>query len=378
MRYGQQPNRKQTFQDDRKYMYAVNESTNDIFLIGQDKSLVPLENPYLILLSQQMGFSATPKPKYFNVANQKESKNFVGDEQYANAFGDGAKKIGKQVVNGVKDFVDNPKQAIKNLGRELKIAKTKNKERVKSALDDALDVASKLAKGIKEVRPLKKAVFVVPRQSFLALVAVNYKGIATRYFARSDEDRKAIIDGWEEKWGGDRGTLENALNSGKDKLPLIISKRKRQEVIRLQDQLEANNYSNVAGVDDAAAIASLIATSLGIVSWVMGTFQQRKARKDAEQLEKDIADAEKNAENNDPPTTPINYDSVEIERQIQAIQSNTNLDQEQKDVLINELRGTLPTQTWWDKNKLWVIISSGGVVLLGTLAYLLHKRNQQQ
>jgi hypothetical protein len=376
MKLGQQPNRKQTFQDERKYMYAVNDKTNDIFLIGQDKSLVPLENPYLILLSQQMGFSPAPKPKYFDI-NKKPNANFEGDEEFANAFGDGVKKVSKQVVNGVKDFVEDPKQAIKNLGRELKIAKTKGKERVQSSLDDAISTASKIAQGIKEAKPLKKAVFVVPRQSFLALVALNYKGIATRYYNRSDEDRRAIIDQWEEKWGGDRGTLENALDAGKDKLPLFISKRKRQEVIRLQDQLSDNNYANMEPLSTALAILTLIATSLGIVSWIIGAFQQRKARKDAEKLEQQILEAEQNAENNDPPTTPIDYEKIEIERQIQAIQSNPNLDQEQKDILINELRGVLPTETWWDKNKVWVIVSTGGLILVGTLAYLLHKRNQQ-
>jgi len=378
MKYGQQPNRKKTFQDENKYLYAVNESNNDIFLIAEDKTLITLENPYLILLSQEMGFSQAPKPVYFNVAKKKANANFSNDEQYANAFGDGLKRINKQIVNGVKDFVENPKQAIKNLGRELKIAKTKSGERVKSAFDDALDISAKLVKGVKEARPLKKAVFVVPRQSFLSLVAVNFRGIATKYFNRSEEDRKAIIDGWEEKWGGDRGTLENAFNSGKNKIPLFISKRKRQEIIRLQEDMA--NDANFANFDPATitAIALLIATALPIIEWIIRMFMQRKARKDAEQLERDIDEAERNAENNDPPTSIIDYEKVELERQIQAIQANPNLDQEQKDILVNELKGVLPTETWWDKNKLWVIVSSGGVVVLGTLAYLLYKRNQQQ
>jgi hypothetical protein len=39
----------------------------------------------------------------------------------------------------------------------------------------------------------------------------------------------------------------------------------------------------------------------------------RKARKDAEKLEEEINEAERNAENNDPPTSPIDYEKVEIE-----------------------------------------------------------------
>jgi hypothetical protein len=376
MKLGQQPNRKQTFQDERKYMYAVNDKTNDIFLIGQDKSLVPLENPYLILLSQQMGFSPAPKPKYFDI-NKKPNANFEGDEEFANAFGDGVKKISKQVVNGVKDFVEDPKQAIKNLGRELKIAKTKGKERVKSAFDDALDTASKLAQNIKEAKPLKKVVLVVPRQSFLALVALNFQGFATRYYLRSDEDRRKIIDQWEEKWGGDRGTLENAFDAGKSKLPLFISKRKRQDAIRKQNELKENNWNYPTGVEEGVSLTTIITTATPVLLWMANVFVSTKAREDQQKFEKEMLEAQQNAENNDPPTTPIDYDKVEVERQIQAIQSNPNLDQEQKDILINELRGVLPTETWWDKNKVWVIVSTGGLILVGTLAYLLHKRNQQ-
>ena len=377
MRYGQQPNRKQTFQDERSYKYAVNEDTNDIFLVMPDKTLVPLENPYLVLLSEQLGFHEGKKEQYFKVKPNSD-KRFTNDDNYSNAFGDGLKKIGKQVANGVKDFIQDPKQAIKNLGRELKIAKEKSGTRIKSSFDDAMDIASKIGQGIKEARPLKKAIFVVPRQSFLSLVALNFRGIATKYFNRSDEDKKVIIDEWQEKWGGDRGTLENAFDAGKGKLPLFISKRKRQEVIRLQDDLAETDYKNF---DPATwgAISSLMVVSLPLISWITQLFMVRKARKDAEKLEQEINEAERNAENNDPPTSPIDYEKIEIERQIQAIQANQNLDQEQKDILINELKGVLPTETsWWSKNKIWVITASGGVIVLGTLAFLLYKRNQQQ
>jgi hypothetical protein len=373
MRYGQQPNRKQTFQDERSYKYAINEDTNEIFLVMPDKSLVPLENPYYLLLAEQMGFYTPKTPQYFKLkANQ--DKRFINDDDYQNAFGDGIKKIGKQVANGVKDFIEDPKQAIKNLGRELKIAKQKGATRVKSFFDDSIEISGKLLRGIKEARPLKKVAFAPQRQAFLGLVALNFQGFATRYFLRSDEDRKAIIDSWEEKWGGDRGSLEGAFNTGKDKLPLFISKRKRQDMIRKQDELADNNWANeITGVT-----LSLITIAVGVIQWMVTMFVNRKVRKDAEEREQELIDAQKNADNNDPVTSPIDYELEEVNRQILAIQSNPNLDQEQKDILINELRGVIPQQTWWDKNKIWVITASGGVVLLGTLAFLLYKRNQQQ
>lgn len=374
MRHGQQPNRKQTFQDDRSYKYAINEDTNELYLVMPDKSLVPLENPYYLLLAEQMGFYTPKRPQYFKL-KPNEDKRFTDDDDYSNAFGDGLKKIGKQIGNGVKDFIEDPKQAIKNLGRELKIAKQKSGTRVKSFFDDSLEVSSKLLKGIKEARPLKKVGFAPQRQAFLGLVAVNYQGFATRYFLRSDEDRKAIIDSWEEKWGGDRGSLEGAFNTGKDKLPLFISKRKRQDMIRKQDELADNNW---AGVLAESTIVALIGLAISLITWMVNMFVQRKVRKDQEKKEQEILDAQTNADNNDPVTTPIDYELEEINRQILAIQSNPNLDQEQKDTLINELRGVVPPQTWWDKNKIWVITASGGVVLLGTLAFLLYKRNQQQ
>jgi hypothetical protein len=320
-----------------------------------------------------MGFYTPKKPEYFKLKSN-EDKRFTNDDDYQNAFGDGLKKVGKQVANGVKDFIEDPKQAIKNLGRELKIGKEKLGNRVKSQLEDAVDLAGKLAKGIKEARPLKKVAFVAQRQAFLGLVALNFQGFATRYFLRSDEDRKAIIDSWEEKWGGDRGSLEGAFNTGKDKLPLFISKRKRQDMIRKQNELADNNYANLTGGE----IIALVGIAVGVIQWMVMMFINRKARKDAEKREQEILDAQENADNNDPVGTAIDYELEEINRQILAIQSNPNLDQEQKDILINELRGVIPTQTWWDKNKIWVITASGGVVLLGTLAFLLYKRNQQQ
>jgi hypothetical protein len=374
MRYGQQPNRKQTFQDERSYKYAINEDTNEIFLVMPDKSLVPLENPYYLLLAEQMGFYTPKKPEYFKL-KPNQDKRFTNDDDYQNAFGDGIKKIGKQVTNGVKDFIEDPKQAIKNLGRELKIGKEKLGNRIKSKVEDAVDLAGRLAKGIRDAKALKKIAFSAQRQAFLGLVAVNFQGFATRYFLRSDEDRKAIIDSWEEKWGGDRGSLEGAFNTGKDKLPLFISKRKRQDMIRKQDELADNNWANALA---ESTIVALIGLAISLITWMVNMFVQRKVRKDQEKKEQEILDAQKNADNNDPVTTPIDYELVEIQRQIDAINANPNLDQEQKDILINELRGVIPQQTWWDKNKLWVIVSSGGVVLLGTLAFLLYKRNQQQ
>jgi hypothetical protein len=374
MRYGQQPNRKQTFQDERSYKYAINEDTDEIFLVMPDRSLVPLENPYYLLLAEQMGFYTPKKPEYFKL-KPNQDKRFVNDDDYQNAFGDGIKKIGKQVTNGVKDFIEDPKQAIKNLGRELKIGKEKLGNRIKSKVEDAVDLAGRLAKGIRDAKALKKIAFSAQRQAFLGLVAVNFQGFATRYFLRSDEDRKAIIDSWEEKWGGDRGSLEGAFNTGKDKLPLFISKRKRQDMIRKQDELADNNWANALA---ESTIVALIGLAISLITWMVNMFVQRKVRKDQEKKEQEILDAQKNADNNDPVTTPIDYELVEIQRQIDAINANPNLDQEQKDILINELRGVIPQQTWWDKNKIWVIVSSGGVVLLGTLAFLLYKRNQQQ
>jgi len=91
------------------------------------------------------------------------------------------------------------KISLKKLGKKLKKISLKN-----------------VVKGVKAVG------LIVPRKSFLALVALNVRGLATRLKLLSSAERSAL---WK-KFGGTPSTLEKAVQSGSKKKPLFGASKK--------------------------------------------------------------------------------------------------------------------------------------------------------
>lgn len=84
----------------------------------------------------------------------------------------------------------------------------------------------KLAKKLnpKEIlRALKMVGLVVPRKSFLALVALNVRGLAKSLSVFPDSELKKL---WVKKFGGELKTLKNTIKKGKNKKALLGASKK--------------------------------------------------------------------------------------------------------------------------------------------------------
>jgi len=84
----------------------------------------------------------------------------------------------------------------------------------------------KLAKQISPkniLRALKMVGLVVPRKAFLALVALNVRGLAKSLSVFSDSELHKL---WVKKFGGELKTLKNTIKSGKNRKPLLGASKK--------------------------------------------------------------------------------------------------------------------------------------------------------
>jgi hypothetical protein len=93
----------------------------------------------------------------------------------------------------------------------------------------------KLKKGLKKINPksILKAVkavgLLVPRKAALALMALNFRGMATR--ASQIRDPKKLQKLWD-RLGGKWSVLEKAIRNGKKKKPLFGANKKKIKVIK--------------------------------------------------------------------------------------------------------------------------------------------------
>ena len=340
------PNRARTFTNDRNYRIAFDNNRRMNFIVTQDQNVIGLENPSLILLAQELGFAPKKSSVLDEMLNGGNSKTTQESSQNANFIREGG--LLDNTIQAVRDVIQDPQ----------------------GSLDKVRTNAMQLAQG--SIRPAKQVAFAVPRQAFLGLVALNYQGFATKYYNRSEADRRKIIDMWEDKWGGDRGSLEGSFSTGKNKPPLFISKKKRLQYLQMQkSQL---SFANVTGIDDVGGVLFAISVSLGIILTLIKIFKELRPvnpQIDAN-VDKGQEDADKQDGGSSIDLRTMEYQ--ELQAQIDTIQANPNLTQEQKNALIQEIQSAMPT--YWERNKTWIIIGIGGVALIGVLAYFLTQRQK--
>ena len=105
------------------------------------------------------------------------------------------------------------------------------------------------------------------RQAYYGLLAVNAGNLATR--SSKNLDKAHTVWG---KWGGDQKTLDKYINLGKNKRPLQIKLKKKSGFDGVDSDYyfeiqQDNDFSNVAGVDDA-----LIVAASGIIVAMLNAF----------------------------------------------------------------------------------------------------------
>jgi hypothetical protein len=345
------PNRQRTFTNDRNYRIAFDSKRRMNFIVTQDQNVIGLENPSLILLAQELGFAPKKSSVLDEMMGGKKENAPKENSQNANFINEGG--LLDNSIQAVKDIIQDPQ----------------------GSLDKVRTNAMQLAQG--SIRPAKQVAFVLPRQAFLGLIALNYQGFATKYYNRSEADRRKIIDMWEDKFGGDRGSLEGSFSTGKNKLPLFISKKKRAEYLQMQkSQLSfANIVDPISGATvGIGTILGWVAVSLGIILSLIQILKVLKPVNPQIDAQVDRGQEDVDRQDGEPSINLRTLEYEELQAQINTIQANPNLTQEQKNALIQEIQSVMPT--YWERNKTWIIVSSGGLVLIGVLAYLLAERQK--
>lgn len=144
-------------------------------------------------------------------------------------------------------------------GMREEIGKLSLKKIVKGVKKAAKKVSIKnIVKGVKTVG------LVVPRKAFLAMVALNVRGLATRMSRLTNDDLKKL---WVTKFGGVLSVLQNAINSGKKKKPLFGASKKVRAIKGIGYSVDdVNNSIGFTGVEIAGFIAAAAPILVAVVS----------------------------------------------------------------------------------------------------------------
>lgn len=283
-------------------------------------------------------------------------------------------------------------------GAEGAKKRTELKKEVRKYFDKLQDNDSALSangsrrdrKGLKKVgRTIARASLAVPRGAGLALIRLNFRGLAKRFDLLNSEGEEKLMKKWEQL-GGKRDKLASAIEAGKGKKIIVCGKKCRAKAganPKLPTDI-ADEKLNVAGADDAGYIA-LISAGLGVtnslVNQVGSGINSKKNYKNAQDLMKLEADLnQKVSEENaiDATMTPSERKIAEeiIKAQessndpIQAIKNNTNLTAEEKAEAIRQLEGIQKSSVGIDTSKKFILL--GVLLIAGYLGWNYYKNQQ--
>jgi hypothetical protein len=335
---------KQNFYNDSNHYFGVD--GENPFLITEKKEIVGMENPYFIALSKKKGVF----DKTYNFS----------DDDYSNAIGDklkkGAKNVGGRIGNAVKDTIQDPKKAIKNLGKDVKKGAEGVKDAVKEGGQKALDAA-------------KKVYLAIPRQAFLGMVAINYKGLATRYNSKTTEGKKQIEDKWE-RLGGEVGSFRGSVTTGEKKKPLFLSKKKRAEMYaQMNSEMGGKKEVNFLAFDPATD--TMIASGTTILAAILPVMLKAPSANPTAEADLDKEEAVVDAEGGALTQEDVSAMEKFAKSQRDEIINNPNLTPAEKQELLKELNAG---GSWFKKN-IWLVLI--GVVGIGAIGYYMLKANKQ-
>lgn len=115
----------------------------------------------------------------------------------------------------------------------------------------------------KIVRGVKTVGLIVPRKSFLAMVALNVRGIATRLSKLSDSEIKKL---WVNRFGGKFSVLQSAIKKGSKKRPLFGASKKIKAIKGIGYIVDDN--SSDIGAIDAATAGVIVAAAPILVAFI--------------------------------------------------------------------------------------------------------------
>jgi len=139
----------------------------------------------------------------------------------------------------------------------------------------------KLAKKLnpKEIlRALKMVGLVVPRKAFLALVALNVRGLAKSLSVFSDGELKKI---WVKKFGGELKTIKNTIKKGKNRKALLGASKKVKAIKGIGYVVDDSKGIGLAGEEIAAIVAAAAPILAVVISAIANKSKGKKAAGDA-------------------------------------------------------------------------------------------------
>ena len=276
--------------------------------------------------------------------------------------------------------------------RELRKQGLSRKEARKQTRDELgrTKVGSFLNKAGKKVgQVVKTGALAIPRNAFLLLCKINYRGWGDKFALalKKESFKNKLRQKWE-KLGGRFSVLERNINMGKGKKPLLCGRKCKARVQEWKNQgfdgsnmfemfdaydFGKNEYNYPTGVEEAGvgttvATASLITTTLtGIITEASKSFAKDMGGNISKKMADTLVDPSGKADM-PPPKDTQEY----LEREIL---NNPSLTSAQKQDAITDLRGSLNLGSAGGMNKTTkYALIGGGVLILGLLTYAIAKK----
>lgn len=237
-----------------------------------------------------------------------------------------------------------------------------------------------IGKGLKKVgRAVKTAALAPARGSFLAVVRLNFRGLATRYNLLNEKGKKKFFEKWE-KMGGKVSALERAVDAGKGK-PIVMCGKKCRAKAGKNPQLPSDlekDFVNWTGFDDAAVVSAALSV-IAAMTKAVGDKSNYKSQIELAKLENETAKAEEKEKKIDATMTPQEAAIADeiIKAQaggfdaVKAIMENPNLTAEEKNAALQDLKEDMVDGGLSTGKKIGIAV--GIVALLGIGFYLMNK-----
>lgn len=239
-----------------------------------------------------------------------------------------------------------------------------------------------IGKGLKKVgRAVKTAALAPARGSFLTLVRLNFRGLASKFNLLNEKGEKKLFDKWE-KLGGKKDALQRAIDKGKSKKVMACGKKCRAKAGE-NPQLPPDSQSDFVNfcaepATCSAAIAAAATVTATIVKSI-GDKSNYKSQIELAKIENDTQKAEEKEKKIDASMTPQEAAIADeiIKAQaggfdaVKAIMENPNLTAEEKNAALQDLKEDMVDGGLSTGKKIGIAV--GIVALLGIGFYLMNK-----
>lgn len=281
------------------------------------------------------------------------------------------------------------------MGAEGAKKRTELKKEVRKYFDKLQDTDSALSangkrndgKGLKKVgRTIARASLAVPRGAGLALIRLNFRGIAKRFDLLNSEGEEKLMKKWEQM-GGKRDKLASAIEAGKGKHMLVCGKKCRSQAganpkLPTSELLSYENFEPITTAGIITAGAGVVTTLVNQVGTGVNSKKNYKNTANLMKLESELKQKESEENAIDATMTPSERKIAEeiIKAQdsnndpIQAIKNNTNLTAEEKAEAIKQLEEIQKSNIGIDTNKKFILL--GVLLIAGYLGWNYYKNQQ--